>query len=132
MDPDTGHRTPCLWRSPVAKYLRHGLIGVNEVRYVNGDRPIVAIARVVTAHPARYNSNMTAEQFTATLHQFPFRPFTIHMVDGRKFEVPHRDFVARSKSGRTVIVFQSGEDYSVLDLLLMSELEVHSANGRPA
>jgi hypothetical protein len=71
---------------------------------------------------------MTVEQFRATLRQQPFRPFTIRMVDGRSFDVEHRDFVAQSQSGRTVIVFQA-DSYSVLDLLLMSELQVHSENG---
>jgi hypothetical protein len=74
---------------------------------------------------------MTIEQFNATLHHVPFRP-SIHTVDGRTFDVPRRDFVARSDSGRTVIVFGSGENYSVLDMWTMSELELHAANGRPA
>ena len=71
---------------------------------------------------------MTNEQFKATLHQNPFRPFTIRMVDGRSFGVPHGDFVAQSQSGRTVIVFQRDESYSVLDLLLMSELQVSNGH----
>ncbi len=73
---------------------------------------------------------MTTEQFRATSHLQPFRPFTIQMADGRAFHVNHPDFIAQSPSGRTVIVFQSDESYSVLDLLLMSELEVSSGNGR--
>jgi hypothetical protein len=73
---------------------------------------------------------MTTEQFRATLHQQPFRPFTIRMADGRAFEVAHRDFVAMSPSGRTVIVYESDENYSILDLLLMSELQV--SNGQSA
>ena len=64
------------------------------------------------------------------LHQQPFRAFTIRMADGRAFEVPHRDFVAMSPTGRTVIVYQENENFSVLDLLLMTEL--HVANGHPA
>jgi hypothetical protein len=75
---------------------------------------------------------MTTDQFEAMLHQMPFRPFTIRMADGRSFEVVHRDFVARSPSGRTVIIFGKDENYSVLDLLLMSELEVHAGNGHTA
>jgi hypothetical protein len=75
---------------------------------------------------------MTTDQFKAALHQQPFRRFTIRMADGRAFEVAHRDFVAQSPSGRTAIVFQSDEGYRVLDLLLMTEIEVHAANGRPA
>lgn len=73
---------------------------------------------------------MTTEQFKTTLHLQPFRPFTIRMADGQTFQVSHPDFVAQSPSGRTVIVFQPDESYSVLDLLLMTELQV--ANGQPA
>lgn len=73
---------------------------------------------------------MTTEQFRSTLHQLPFRALTIRMADGRSFHVPHQDFVATSPSGRTVIVFQPDESYSVLDLLLMTELQV--ANGQHA
>ncbi|HTM55825.1 MAG TPA: hypothetical protein VL175_17485 [Pirellulales bacterium] len=69
---------------------------------------------------------MTNEQFRATLHQTPFRPFTFRMADGRAFEVRHPDFVAISPSGRTAIVYESDERYSILDLLLMSELQVSS------
>ena len=72
---------------------------------------------------------MTTEQFRAMLHQQPFRPFTIRMADGRAFEVAHRDFVAISPTGRTAIVYQDNEYFSVLDLLLMSELQV--VNGHP-
>jgi hypothetical protein len=75
---------------------------------------------------------MTTEQFQATLHQHPFQPFVIRMADGRAFEVRHRDFVSRSPSGRTVIVHHDNENYSVLDLLLMSELEVERTNGQSA
>lgn len=67
---------------------------------------------------------MTTEQFRAKLNQNPFRPFTIRLADGRAFDVAHRDFAALSKTGRTVIVFQDEENYSVLDLLLMSEAQV--------
>ena len=73
---------------------------------------------------------MTTDQFKTTLHLQPFRPFTIRMADGRSFPVTHPDFVAQSPSGRTVIVFQSDESYSVLDLLLMTELQI--GNGQAA
>jgi hypothetical protein len=73
---------------------------------------------------------MTTDELRATLRQDPFRPFTIRMVDGRSFRVAHRDYLALSPSGRTVIVFQPDESYSVLDMLLMSELEVPAPNGQ--
>jgi hypothetical protein len=73
---------------------------------------------------------MTVEQFKTALDLQPFRPFTIGMADGRTFPVAHPDFVAQSPSGRTVIVLQPNESYSVLDLPLMTELQV--GNGHPA
>ncbi len=71
---------------------------------------------------------MTVEQFKSFLHADPFRPFTIHMADGRVFMVKHRDYVSRSPSGRTVVVHDEDDSFSVLDLLLMSELEIHAAS----
>jgi hypothetical protein len=52
------------------------------------------------------------------------------MADGRTLDVPHPDFAAPSPSGRTVIVFREDDSYSLLDLLLMTELDVRSSNGR--
>ena len=69
---------------------------------------------------------MTVEQLRNVHQANPFRPFTIHMGDGRAFLVRHRDFLSRSPSGRTVVVHQDDESFSVLDLLLMTELEVHA------
>lgn len=71
---------------------------------------------------------MQLEQFKNVLHAHPFRPFTIHMGDGRTFLVKHRDFVARSPTGRTVIVHGDDDSFSVLDLMLVTELEVYAAD----
>ncbi|HEY8668028.1 MAG TPA: hypothetical protein VIL86_15355 [Tepidisphaeraceae bacterium] len=68
---------------------------------------------------------MTVEQLNNVLHAQPFRPFTIHLGDGRSFFVKHRDFVSRSPTGRTVIVYGEDDSFSILDLLLMTELEIH-------
>jgi len=67
---------------------------------------------------------MTSEQLKATLRQQPFRPFTIRMVDGRSFTVAHPDWVMVSPTGRTAILFEPDDSYSVVDLMLMNELEV--------
>ena len=72
-----------------------------------------------------YNVVMTVERFTNTVRAQPFRPFTIHMGDGRTFFVKHQDFISRSPSGRTVIVYGENDSFSILDLLLITELEIH-------
>lgn len=73
---------------------------------------------------------MTIEEFKTALQREPFQPFTIRMADGRSFAVKHRDFVARSPSGRTVTVYGDDDSSSVLDLLLMTELEYKPSEGR--
>ena len=67
---------------------------------------------------------MTIEQLRNVHLAQPFRPFIIHMADGRSLRVPHSEFLSHSESGRTIIVHQPGEKFSVIDLLLVNELEV--------
>ena len=70
---------------------------------------------------------MTIEQLRNVHHAEPFQPFTIHLADGRNFLVPHRDFLSHSPTGRTIIVHHQDDSFSILDLLLVTELEVHSS-----
>lgn len=74
---------------------------------------------------------MTIEQLRNIHQARPFRPFTIHMADGRAIHVPHSEFLSHSPSGRTVIVYHPDESFSVIDLLLISELEVSSPQSKP-
>jgi hypothetical protein len=76
---------------------------------------------------------MTIQQLRGVHCATPFRPFNIHMADGRSFHVPHPDFMSMSPTGRTVIVFEGGEEnFHILDLLLMTELESSPASGARA
>ncbi len=68
---------------------------------------------------------MTVEQLKNVQGARPFQPFTIHMGDRRSFRVDHPEFLSRSPSGRTVVVHQADDSFSVLDMLLVTELEVH-------
>jgi hypothetical protein len=70
---------------------------------------------------------MTAEQLRTLREGQPFRPFTIHLADGRNLTVPHRDFVSQSPGGRTIIVYKPDDSFSVVDLYLVAELEVQSS-----
>lgn len=69
---------------------------------------------------------MTKEHLRFLRDTAPFKPFTIHMADGRSFPVPHRDFLTISPAGRTIIVFDQNDTMHLLDLLLMTELSVDS------
>lgn len=74
--------------------------------------------------PKRGETPMTIEQLRNIHQARPFRPFTIHMADGHAMRVPHGEFLSHSASGRTVIVHHADESFSVVDLLLVNELEV--------
>ncbi len=67
---------------------------------------------------------MTIEQLRTTLRANPFQPFTVRMADGRQFPIPHPDFLSMSPSGRTAVIFHPDDSASIVDLLLMTELEL--------
>lgn len=67
---------------------------------------------------------MTIEQLRAMHRAEPFRPFLIHLADGRTVGVPHREFLSHSPSGRTIIVYHGDDSFTVIDLLLVTALEV--------
>ncbi len=67
---------------------------------------------------------MTVEQLRNMHQARPFWPFTIRLADGTSYNVPHSEFLSQSPSGRTIIVHHSDDTFSVIDLLLVTELKV--------
>jgi hypothetical protein len=73
---------------------------------------------------------MTIEQIRNVYSTQPFRPFVIHLADGRAVPVHHREFIMSVPSGRTLIVAQPDDTVNIIDLLLVTDLELKStANG---
>jgi len=73
--------------------------------------------------------NMTLEEFRNTINVRPFRPFTIHLADGRSIPVLSHEYIARSPTGRTFAVYDAEGHYCIVDLLLVTELKVEAENG---
>jgi hypothetical protein len=74
---------------------------------------------------------MTIEQLRNLYNAQPFRPFVIHLADGREIPVHHREFIMAVPSGRTVVICQPDDTLNVIDLLLVTDLELKPAgNGR--
>jgi hypothetical protein len=75
---------------------------------------------------------MTTDQLRNVWKAEPFRPFVIHLADGRQVKVGHPEFLTRSPSGRSIIVYQPDDSFNVIDLLLVTDLEVNAnwRNGR--
>ena len=67
---------------------------------------------------------MTIEQMRSFYNAQPFRSFLVHLADGRAIPVNHREFIMSVPSGRTVIICRPDDTVNVVDLLLVSDLEI--------
>jgi hypothetical protein len=73
---------------------------------------------------------MTIEQIRTVYNAQPFRPFVIHLADGRAVPVHHREFMMSVPSGRTIVVSQPDDTLHIIDLLLVTDLELKpTSNG---
>jgi hypothetical protein len=72
---------------------------------------------------------VTKEAVHSTLHSQPFKPFRLRLTDGSLVRVPHPEFIVVSQGGRTAIVNTEGEKFSIVDLALVTAIELDSANG---
>ena len=75
---------------------------------------------------------MTSERLRKLVTAQPFRPFRVCMSNGPSYDVKHPEFVAVSPRDDIAILFHDEGDYSVLDLLLMTELKVAANESAPA
>jgi len=59
-----------------------------------------------------------------------FQPFIIQLVDGHSVPVLHREFIMPAPSGRTIFVAQPDDTVNIVDLFLLTDLEMKpAANG---
>jgi len=67
---------------------------------------------------------MTIDQLRKAASARPFIPFTVSLGDGRRFLVGHpENIVIATEASRTFIVAESGEDYSIIDRLLVTSID---------
>lgn len=68
---------------------------------------------------------MTIDQLRRAAKAEPCKPFTISLTDGRRFFVPHPEFIwIPPEALRTFNVAGTGEDYSMIDVLLVASIDV--------
>ena len=67
---------------------------------------------------------MAIDQIRTLYDAQPFQPFIIHLADGRQIPVDHREFMMRAPSGRTIAVYGTDDAAHVIDLLLVTDLEI--------
>lgn len=66
---------------------------------------------------------MTATALKKFWHSTPFVPFNIVLADSEKLHVPHPDFLALSPNGRVAHVWQNDDDYTAIDVMLITAVE---------
>lgn len=67
---------------------------------------------------------MTIERLRKAARAEPFRPFVVSLADGRRFRVRHPECILITpKASPTFVVAEKGEDYSIIDLLLVTSLD---------
>ena len=67
---------------------------------------------------------MKIEELRILYSARPFRPFVIHLADGREIPVEHPEFLAVAPSGHNVIVYGTDNSFNIIDLALSTDLEV--------
>jgi hypothetical protein len=71
---------------------------------------------------------MTMEELRKHWGAAPFRPFKLHLDDGREFGIDHPEFLSFSRGGRTIAVADLDGTFEVIDLLHVVSLTI--GNGK--
>ena len=74
---------------------------------------------------------MTIDRVRQVARATPFKPFTMSLTDGRRFRVRSPEFIMITpEASKTVVVAKSGEEYSIIDLLLVTSLDFGNGKGK--
>lgn len=73
---------------------------------------------------------MTLERLNQLHRAQPFQPFRVHLADGRTLDVSHPECMAHAPNARTFIVVNPDESFEIVDLLLVTTLEVLNGSSR--
>jgi hypothetical protein len=67
---------------------------------------------------------MTIDRIRELYNLVPFQPFVIHLADGREIPVVDREYISRAPSGRTLYVSQPDDSFNMIDVLLVTDVEM--------
>jgi hypothetical protein len=70
---------------------------------------------------------MTIEILRELYAAEPFRPFVLHLADGRDIPVMNRELFTAAPSGQTAAIFQPDDSFNLIDLLLVTDVEIKPA-----
>jgi hypothetical protein len=58
------------------------------------------------------------------LRRQPFRPFVIHLADGREFSIEHVDFLLINRTERSIVVADLKGGYEIIDPMMVTSLSL--------
>jgi hypothetical protein len=65
---------------------------------------------------------MQPQAIKEAAHAQPFKPFTIHLADGREARVPAPDFMSIHPKGRLLVVFTETGGVRNIDMAMITEI----------
>ena len=71
---------------------------------------------------------MMVEQLRNLRDAQPFRPFVLHLADGREVPVADREFLLVVPSGKSVVVCQSDDSFNIVDMSLVTSVEAKGSD----
>ncbi len=81
------------------------------------------------ASPGKLEVYMQIRELQSMYRAQPFRPFVMHLADGRSTRVEHPELMALSPTGRSAVVYGKDGAFEVIDVMLVTSLGV--SDGRP-
>ena len=67
---------------------------------------------------------MRTETLQHTVRAQPFRPFVIHLPEGRTVPIVRRDFALLSPNGRTLLAYEPDDSFNMIDVMRISSVQV--------
>jgi hypothetical protein len=67
---------------------------------------------------------MRLEQLRGLITAQPFRPFTIHLPEGRAVPVVHHDFALLAPDGRTLFAYGPDLSFNMIDVMLITSIQI--------
>lgn len=74
---------------------------------------------------------MTIDQVRKLHRATPFKPFDVHLADGRSLAVEHPEILAVIPPGRTIVVGLADGTAEIVDLLLVTSLKLRANGSHP-
>jgi hypothetical protein len=68
-------------------------------------------------------TTMNIHALKAAIDTSPFRPFKLHIADGRNVDVPSADHISIDPKGRNALIWADNGAFRMVNIMLVTEIE---------